>query len=227
MKDHSSEDACRNGNDSASPPIRKNAKGKDQQANQDGDFDKDRSHGLALPREAYLSIRLHECPGASVRTRPITPLFGRPVAPERPGFHDTFVLARRAGGIAAVRQGLFPGLPGVVRHRPAEPRRPRFGIDRFSYALVLEGGYDLAEGSSGARSTRECFAAFQRFLFGEFRAGGVDKGVDGNAVLGDVGRHARRDGACGHAMTIRHQTYCKRRCACHHSIQHLLPLNQP
>src|SRR3984957_2170141 len=81
-------------------------------------------------------------------------LFGRAIAPERPGFHDTFVLARRAGGIAAVRQGLFPGVPGVVRHRPAESRRPRIGIDRFSHALVLEGGYDFAQGFRGARGAR-------------------------------------------------------------------------
>jgi hypothetical protein len=48
MKDHSSDDACRNGNDSAAPPIRKNAKGKDHQASEDGDFDQDPSHGLPL-----------------------------------------------------------------------------------------------------------------------------------------------------------------------------------
>src|SRR3984957_16414430 len=93
-------------------------------------------------------------PGVSLNVAGFAPLFGRPVAPERPGFHDTFVLARRAGGIAAVRQRLFPGLPGVVRHRPAESRRPRIGIDRFSHALVLEGGYDFAQGFRGARGAR-------------------------------------------------------------------------
>jgi hypothetical protein len=44
MKDESSDDACRNGEDSAPPPIRENAKGKYHQASQYSDFDKDRSH---------------------------------------------------------------------------------------------------------------------------------------------------------------------------------------
>ncbi|MEA2895108.1 MAG: hypothetical protein QOJ84_723 [Bradyrhizobium sp.] len=34
MKDKSSGDACRNGNDSAPQPVRKNAKGKNRQASQ-------------------------------------------------------------------------------------------------------------------------------------------------------------------------------------------------
>jgi len=50
MKDHSSDNAGRDGNDSAPPPIRENAKGKEHQASQDGDFDKDRSHGSPSSR---------------------------------------------------------------------------------------------------------------------------------------------------------------------------------
>jgi hypothetical protein len=53
MKDKSSDDACRNGKDSAPPPIGENAKGKYHQASQYSDFDKDRSHGPPLPYEAY------------------------------------------------------------------------------------------------------------------------------------------------------------------------------
>jgi hypothetical protein len=46
MKDKSSGDACRNGKDSAPAPVRKNTKGKDHQASQYRDFEKDRSHPL-------------------------------------------------------------------------------------------------------------------------------------------------------------------------------------
>jgi hypothetical protein len=55
MKDKSSDDACRNGKDSAPPPIRENAKGNYYQASQYSDFDKDRSHGLPILCEAYRS----------------------------------------------------------------------------------------------------------------------------------------------------------------------------
>ena len=65
MKDHSSDDAGRNGNDFAPPPIRENAEGQDRQASQDGDFDKDRSHGLPLLAKLPLGLRLHECPVVS------------------------------------------------------------------------------------------------------------------------------------------------------------------
>jgi hypothetical protein len=46
MKDKSSGDAGRDGNDSAPQPIRKNAKGKYRQAGQQSDFDGDQSHRL-------------------------------------------------------------------------------------------------------------------------------------------------------------------------------------
>ena len=49
MKDESRGDACRNGNDSAPPPIRKNAKGKYRQTRQQNDFENDQNHGLPLP----------------------------------------------------------------------------------------------------------------------------------------------------------------------------------
>jgi hypothetical protein len=45
MKNKSSGNACRNGDESAPQPIRKNAKGKNHQASQQNDFDKDQSHG--------------------------------------------------------------------------------------------------------------------------------------------------------------------------------------
>jgi hypothetical protein len=41
MKDKSSDDHCRNGNDSASQPIRKNAKAKYRQTHHESDFGKD------------------------------------------------------------------------------------------------------------------------------------------------------------------------------------------
>jgi hypothetical protein len=44
MKDKSSGDACRNGNDCPPQPIRKNAKAKYRQASPQSDFDKDRRH---------------------------------------------------------------------------------------------------------------------------------------------------------------------------------------
>jgi hypothetical protein len=50
MKDKSSDDACRNGNDSAPQPIRKNAKAKYRHASPKSDFDKDRSHSPRLYR---------------------------------------------------------------------------------------------------------------------------------------------------------------------------------
>jgi hypothetical protein len=48
MKDESSGDACRNGKDSAPAPVRKNTEGKDHQASQYRDFEKDRSHRLTV-----------------------------------------------------------------------------------------------------------------------------------------------------------------------------------
>jgi hypothetical protein len=39
MKHNSSGDACRNGNDSAPQPVRKNANGKYRQASPESDFD--------------------------------------------------------------------------------------------------------------------------------------------------------------------------------------------
>jgi hypothetical protein len=48
MKNNRSDDACRNGKDCAPSPIRENAKGKYQKANQDGDFEKDRSHRVIV-----------------------------------------------------------------------------------------------------------------------------------------------------------------------------------
>ena len=49
MKDHSRDDAGRNGNDSARPPIRQNAKAKYAQASRKSDFDRDQSHRLTIP----------------------------------------------------------------------------------------------------------------------------------------------------------------------------------
>jgi hypothetical protein len=49
MKDESSDDACRDGKDSAPAPIRENAKGKYHEASQYSDFEKDRGHRLPLP----------------------------------------------------------------------------------------------------------------------------------------------------------------------------------
>jgi hypothetical protein len=45
MKNKSSGNACRNGDESAPQPIRKNAKGKYHQASEQSDFDKVQSHG--------------------------------------------------------------------------------------------------------------------------------------------------------------------------------------
>jgi hypothetical protein len=53
MKDKSSRDACRNGNDSALQPVRKNAKGKYRQDSQYSDFDQDQSHGPPVPCKAF------------------------------------------------------------------------------------------------------------------------------------------------------------------------------
>ena len=55
MKNKSSRDAGRDGNDSAPPPIRENAKGKYHQDGQYSDFGYDQSHGAALSSR---SIRL-------------------------------------------------------------------------------------------------------------------------------------------------------------------------
>jgi hypothetical protein len=52
MKNEGCGDTCRNGEDSAPPPVRENAKGKYHQDSQCDDFDRDGSHGLTLPCEA-------------------------------------------------------------------------------------------------------------------------------------------------------------------------------
>jgi hypothetical protein len=93
--------------------------------------------------------------------------------------------------------------------------------------LILEGGYNLTEGFRGVRSTLQSLAACHRLLLGEFYAAGFDKGKNCNAIFGYVRRLAERNSPCGHATTIYHQAYCKRRCADHRSIKHLLPLMQP
>jgi hypothetical protein len=49
MKDKSGGDAGRNGNDSARPPIRQNAKAKYPQASRKSDFDRHQSHRLTIP----------------------------------------------------------------------------------------------------------------------------------------------------------------------------------
>jgi hypothetical protein len=57
MKDKSSGDACRNRNDSAPQPIRKNTKGKYGKAGPQSDLEKRRSHGLTA-----LSVSSGHCP---------------------------------------------------------------------------------------------------------------------------------------------------------------------
>jgi hypothetical protein len=52
MKDKSSRDAGRDGNDAASPPVGENAKGKYHQDSQYRDFDQDQSHGPPFPCQA-------------------------------------------------------------------------------------------------------------------------------------------------------------------------------
>jgi hypothetical protein len=56
MKNKSGGDACRNGNECAPQPIRKNAKGKYQQASQQSDFDKDQSHGRTTEHAVVAQI---------------------------------------------------------------------------------------------------------------------------------------------------------------------------
>ena len=78
MKDKSSRDACRDGNDSAPPPIRENAKGKDHQDGQYSDFGNDQSHETPLlakhsplPPPEYVPLATH-IPARSLATIKLT-----------------------------------------------------------------------------------------------------------------------------------------------------------
>ena len=53
MEDKSSCDACRYGNDAASPPVRENAEGKYRQDGQYSDLDQDQSHEPSLSCKAF------------------------------------------------------------------------------------------------------------------------------------------------------------------------------
>ncbi|MGA7996931.1 MAG: hypothetical protein WCA28_18785 [Bradyrhizobium sp.] len=53
MKDESSRDACRNGNDATPPAVRKNAKGKHHQDGQYRNLDEGQSHEPTLPCETF------------------------------------------------------------------------------------------------------------------------------------------------------------------------------
>jgi hypothetical protein len=72
MKDKSSRDACRDGKDSAPPPIRENAKGKYHQDSQYGDFGNDQSHGTPLPCEAFGSTVTQRCAACDAYSSPGT-----------------------------------------------------------------------------------------------------------------------------------------------------------
>ena len=63
MKDHGSDDACRNGKNSAPSPVRENPKRNYRQNGQYREFDKDPGHGSVSRRGLPPGIRLYECPG--------------------------------------------------------------------------------------------------------------------------------------------------------------------
>jgi hypothetical protein len=73
MQDESSSDACRNRDDSTPPPVRQNAEGKDHEASQQSEFDKDRNHRLtALCLELSVTRNRRQCrPSAKSEAAPV------------------------------------------------------------------------------------------------------------------------------------------------------------
>jgi hypothetical protein len=138
VKDKGSRDACRNGNDSAPSPIRKNAKGKYNKEGQYDDFDKGRGHWAA---PCLRSIRLYRPPDV----RPVRPGTTLKLTLDRLGWvvdpgsshqeqeQGTFspVLGRRA----AVFPPAHDGLPGRVVDSPIPPRPASSGKHYFEHQL--------------------------------------------------------------------------------------------
>jgi hypothetical protein len=139
MKDKGSRDACRNGNDSAPSPIRKNAESEYNKESQYDDFDKGQRHRAApsLRRMRLCYHRMWAGPARNSGTVKLTlDRLGRVIDPG-PGHQEQE--QGTCSPVSSRRTAAFPpthdGLTGRVVDSPIPPRPASSGKHYFEHQI--------------------------------------------------------------------------------------------